>query len=504
MDVVLRIALRNLREHKAKTLIIGVLISLGIFVLMTGNSLLDTANAEVEKAFITSYTGHIMVAATSDVPMSIVGSPGGGMGNQKVKVVPHFQDLYDYLNNHKDIAAINPQVGGLTFIRFDEVENAMALSLLLGVEPENYQKMFPDNIEILKGRFLEPGETGILLAEHIATEISKELNITIKPGDELKLTQMGGFGTTIRRTEVRGIFKFKTENTSLRNYSIIDAQTLRSLTGLIVGTTEDIAVEDDEISLLESSEGDMFEDDLFADDMFGDDLFSEDIDDSFEDIDGIVEDDFFDILGDTSERDALIKPDSGAWHYILIRLNEGVDLKTMIVVLNGYFKKNNIPAVATDWVMASGGTASISKGFQFIFNIIVIIIAIVAIIIIMNTLLVSIMERTSEIGTMRALGGQKSFIRKIFITETMSISLIFGTIGLALSLIVLGIFSAVGLDTSGDFFQLIFGTNTIRPVISAGSIVIAYIIMIGIGILSSLYPVSTALKIEPIKAIQSE
>ena len=38
----------------------------------------------------------------------------------------------------------------------------------------------------------------------------------------------------------------------------------------------------------------------------------------------------------------------------------------------------------------------------------------------MNTLIISIVERTGEIGTMRALGGEKSFIRGLFLAETLS------------------------------------------------------------------------------------
>ncbi len=51
MRVLIKIAFRNLREHKAKTLIIGIIITMGISILIVGNSMMDTATAGIKRAF---------------------------------------------------------------------------------------------------------------------------------------------------------------------------------------------------------------------------------------------------------------------------------------------------------------------------------------------------------------------------------------------------------------------------------------------------------------------
>ena len=48
---------RNIRRHRTKTLIIGVLITIGITVLIVGNSLMDTASRDIQKTYWKSTPG---------------------------------------------------------------------------------------------------------------------------------------------------------------------------------------------------------------------------------------------------------------------------------------------------------------------------------------------------------------------------------------------------------------------------------------------------------------
>jgi putative ABC transport system permease protein len=76
MPVLIRIAFRNLLEHKAKSLIIGVLLALGVVILVVGNSFMDTAARGVKDTFIGNYTGDIFIAARAKVPVSLLGGRG--------------------------------------------------------------------------------------------------------------------------------------------------------------------------------------------------------------------------------------------------------------------------------------------------------------------------------------------------------------------------------------------------------------------------------------------
>ncbi|MEG1782973.1 MAG: FtsX-like permease family protein, partial [Oscillospiraceae bacterium] len=108
---------------------------------------------------------------------------------------------------------------------------------------------------------------------------------------------------------------------------------------------------------------------------------------------------------------------------------------------------------------------------------------------VMNIMLVSITERTREIGTRKALGATNGSIRFQFIVESVIICLVGGTIG-----IILG----VGLGTIGS--KLV--GYAARP--SFTSIFIAVGFSMAIGIFFGYYPANKAAKLDPIEALRYE
>jgi len=117
---------------------------------------------------------------------------------------------------------------------------------------------------------------------------------------------------------------------------------------------------------------------------------------------------------------------------------------------------------------------------------------------IMNTMLTSVMERTHEIGIMKAIGAKNVDVMSIFMMEGLLISLIGGSVG-----IILGIIGAKGLSmvTSGFMGG---GGPSLTPVITITSIVLALSVAMFVGIVSSLYPARKAAKMSPIEAVRYE
>ena len=122
----------------------------------------------------------------------------------------------------------------------------------------------------------------------------------------------------------------------------------------------------------------------------------------------------------------------------------------------------------------------------------------------MNTLVISVIERTGEIGTMRALGAQKGFVRKMFFIETLTIALVFGAIGTILALGAVGILNAVHIQATNAFLEILFAGKVLHTSVSLASVLSSLILMILVAVLAHLYPVSLALKIEPVRAMQTE
>ena len=122
---------------------------------------------------------------------------------------------------------------------------------------------------------------------------------------------------------------------------------------------------------------------------------------------------------------------------------------------------------------------------------------VVAAIGIMNTMLTSVMERTHEIGIMKAIGAKNRDVMVIFIMEGMLISAIGGIIG-----IVLGIVGAAGFSRASSGFM--GGELPLTPVITIASIVLALSVAIFVGVISSLYPAWKAARMSPIEAVRYE
>lgn len=108
---------------------------------------------------------------------------------------------------------------------------------------------------------------------------------------------------------------------------------------------------------------------------------------------------------------------------------------------------------------------------------------------VMNIMLVSITERTREIGTRKALGAPNSSIRLQFVVEAVVICIIGGIIGVILG-ILMGKVGASLMNT--------------ECVISAKSILLSLGSSMGIGVFFGYYPANKAAKMDPIEALRYE
>jgi putative ABC transport system permease protein len=112
---------------------------------------------------------------------------------------------------------------------------------------------------------------------------------------------------------------------------------------------------------------------------------------------------------------------------------------------------------------------------------------------IMNIMLVSVTERTREIGIRMAVGARRRDILRQFLVEAAMLSLAGGIIGLLFA--VIGTRLVSGLDLGG---------YEVQAPISTDIVVIALVVAVGIGLVSGSYPAFRAARLDPIESLRHE
>jgi putative ABC transport system permease protein len=129
---------------------------------------------------------------------------------------------------------------------------------------------------------------------------------------------------------------------------------------------------------------------------------------------------------------------------------------------------------------------------------------------IMNIMTVSVMERTREIGILKAIGARSRTVLSMFLTETMLIGIMGGIIGIATGyglsyVLAFGVSGIVQSSQEATSVQTP-GTQplSISPVFSPEWTVIAFVFAIAVCVIFGLYPARKAAKLDPVQALRYE
>jgi putative ABC transport system permease protein len=119
----------------------------------------------------------------------------------------------------------------------------------------------------------------------------------------------------------------------------------------------------------------------------------------------------------------------------------------------------------------------------------------------MNIMLVSVTQRTREIGVQKALGAQRWYILMQFLAEALTITFIGGVLGVILAYVVA---FSVGRLTLYSAFAKNGEAGDIRLIIAPGTLIASTLILGSVGLISGMVPALRASRMDPIEALRHE
>jgi len=515
MKDIIKLAFRNLREHKSKTIILCMFLTFGIAIVIAGNSFLESINRGLEKDFRANYTADIVIAPENpkNAVIDLFGVNSMDISGE-VPLLPSLPDTekaLEVIKNHEGIKSTTRLISAQVIVGEYNEENEFDLSaltekddlslddipisLLFAGDYDTYWDTLSE-VNFIEGTYPAPGTTEIIIDTRVADAYERLFGKKINVGDKVFLASMQ---MTLRDATVSGIFKPSNEHSAMFQIIYCNPDLARTFAKLTYASNIENELPDSVdlgLSAKVSSE-DFSDDDLFS----GDDIFFEDTGST--DILSSSKIDFDNILGDTSLRDKLNQTDNGAWNFIIARAENPMATGKLISELMKEYKDAGMNVQVMNWEQAAYSYTGSVAGIGLVFNILIIILAIVVFIIIMNTMVVSVFERTREIGTMRAIGASQKFVKKLFFSEAMMITISSSVFGIIISFIAMGIFNSFQIEIENSIAKMILGGGLLSFTPTVTIVVTTVIIALAGSYLSALYPVKSALKITPAKALAS-
>jgi putative ABC transport system permease protein len=506
MNLILKIAWRNVCRHKSKSIIIGVILFLGAFIMTVGNGIAGGMNKGLRDNIVNCFTGDIVLVSdkqeNDDVFLGFMG--------KAVEPIYNYPDIRRVLEKQGFVERYLP-AGKNTAMVINEDDGAPAFAYLLGVDFGKYNAMFPNNLKPVEGRLLDDGQKGSVVTTGARKQIFSVTNSwLVARGDSLHSANLTPEAKADRaslsikndivfmgmnddnsthdiRLPVSGIIRYKALNSIWGHFVLVDIESYRQCLGYFAANEKTVELQPAEKALLSMDDGNL-------DKMFSDESF-------------MVKNPKARILSTSSAGAATIAEppkadlESGAYNLVFVMLKKNIPLNHAVSELNKAMSENHCGVRAVPWNKATGSIGSMAliiKGALFLF---VAFLFVVAIIVIVNTLSMAALERTTEIGMMRAVGAKKGFISSMFLGETTLLAAGFGGIGIAAGTIAVQVISAFHLKSENDMIQLLFGGDTLRPLLSAPDLGITVLQLALVTVLAVIYPLAVARGIMPLDAI---
>ncbi len=440
----IRIAFKNVLGQMNRTLLLGGAIAFGFFVFTIINGFTNGLIRTVEENFSNTFGGHIYVSGTE------VSSRGN-----EIFIIRKPQTIYEALPIIEDqVLSYNTRSSANTSLIFGNAEENQNL---IGVD-FNQEKEFLDSLNFVEGNandFLA-NELGVLLPE----DTFEDLGIEVGESVIIKTTTINGQQNVGDGIVVGSIVSEESFGTSS---GYIHIATLNNLLDMSSDQFQTLNIYLKDIGVIES-----------ATDVLHKELSS---------------------LAETEPRDS----------------DDGEDrMQNHIMRMMGFSQLNSVDE-SERWSGTKFSLSTLNDRMDNVMALISImdIIGLVIFFVILSIIMVGVMnsyrmvmlERTAEIGTMRAMGIQKGGVRDIFIGEAFFIALGGAIVGLVLSFLFM---AGVSLyEFSSSHFTLFLRQGHLQFAIAASEIVGNILTLCLVSIASVYLPARAAANLKPAEALRT-
>ncbi len=491
------LVIRNVTRNLRRLLPMLVVLVIAFSALLVGNGVLAATGDALYRTYTGHVSGDLSVSASGDSNFTIFGSDALLVGEY---LVPPTLIGFDELRSTVDsLPQVRSSAAVVSAAARVEIGRRRADQHLFGVDFDRYRDLFPD-LEVVAGSVPAPGERGILVQAGWGGTGADTADLI---GRRALLTVAHDLNFTFREVRVTGVFRYPIQDESLDRVALLDPDTARALNGYVYGAGGVVELPPEEEDLFASEV-----DALFGEAESWDEPDETDEPDEWSD-DSLVDDDQSDILADLDEFFAASRDEAdqarqtveGAWNFLLVSLYDRRDLSAVTRELQRRGFTEDEGFLVRDWRRTVGGTAQLTWYLQVFFNVGLLFVAFGAAIITTNALVLSVLERTAEIGTMRALGATRGRVAAMITAETVIVVAGAALVGIALGQGVLALLNRAGIVPENPYLAILFGGGAMRGETSARLITEHLLAGLALALVAVVYPLKRALGISPVKAM---
>ncbi len=337
-----------------------------------------------------------------------------------------------------------------------------------------------------------------VITENWARKIASSQGRAPVPGDTLQFSFFHDQTFTIRTAKLAGIIQYQPTNDALDSTVIMDARILRALCGY--SQVSEPAAQGSQPGPSGGADQNIDIDSLFSGQ-------APPHKQAQQSANPVSITDLEKLMSEASHTGAAVDTSplghDGAWNFILVRAAPGTDKGRLAAALRQELKKAGMAVQVRDWRGTAGAVALYVYFLQIVLYIGLFMLGGIVLILTINSLVMSVFERTAEIGTMRAIGAQRGFIRGLFVVETSALTILAGVGGVLLGSGIVLLLSRAPIHFTNQILILLFGGDSLQPAISGSNVAVSLIASVILGAFAWIYPVRLALRIQPVRAIHA-